>query len=83
MEYSGLIARLACREKEQFTLQNGDTVETLLGLILSRHGALARGKGALFIAVNNKALPSHTPAWSEHLLHEGDRVMLAVKIIGG
>ena len=83
VQFMGLIAKLAGREREQYTLPEGTNIETLLQLILSRHEALARGKGALFIAVNKKALPSHPPAWREHILFAGDRVMLGVKIIGG
>lgn len=83
VEYMGLIVKLAGREREQYTLPEGANVETLLQLILSRHEALAKGKGALLIAVNKKALPAHPPAWREQILAAGDKVMLGVKIIGG
>ncbi len=83
VEYMGLIAKLAGRDKEQYTLPEGANVEILLQLILSRHEALNKGKSALFIAVNKKALPAHPPAWREHRLYADDQVMLGVKLIGG
>jgi hypothetical protein len=83
VEYSGLIARLTGANSDQFSMQAGDNVENLLKKVLSRHEALAKGKSALFIAVNRKALPAHLSAWRQQLLYDGDRVMITVRIIGG
>jgi molybdopterin converting factor small subunit len=83
VEYLGLIARYAGREDERFTLPEGANVQSLVTAVLARHETLNKGKGALFVAVNKKALPSHPPAWREHTLLDGDRVVIGVKIIGG
>lgn len=83
VEYLGLIAKLTGENRDQFTIQKGANVESLLIKVFSRHESLGREKGTLFIAVNQKALSAHPPAWREHRLHDGDRVMLTVRIIGG
>jgi len=83
VEYVGLIAKLAARGLDHFTLPEGASVETLLQEIMRRHAAIARGKGAFFIAVNKKAIPANQQARQEQILSSGDRVTLAVKIIGG
>jgi len=83
VEYAGLVAKLAGQSRDRYTLPEGGNLETLLSLVFSRHESLAKGKGALLIAVNNKVLTVSPELWGKQRLHNGDHVMLTVKIIGG
>ena len=81
--YLDALKRLAGVSADQFVLNEGSSLELLIGAVQERYPQLSKGKDDFFVALNRKAVTAAQEKWGTIILQNSDRVMLGLKISGG
>jgi len=75
--YIGSLANAAACESEGIEVPGGTTANGLLDILVEKHPGLGASKSIVHVGVDKREVPG------DHVLKDGDEVMLFLPVVGG